>query len=40
MRSPATRGAIRDAGSEIVVVRDNDYRFISDRALGTTTTYA
>lgn len=32
-------GAIRDAGFEISVVRDNDYRFISDRALGATTTY-
>jgi len=32
-------GAIRDAGFEITVVRDNDYRFISDRALGATTTY-
>lgn len=31
--------AIRDAGFEIVVVRDNDYRFISDQALGATTTY-
>jgi arsenite methyltransferase len=31
--------AIRDAGFEITVVRDNDYRFISDRALGATTTY-
>lgn len=30
---------IRDAGFEITVVRDNDYRFISDRALGATTTY-
>ncbi len=32
-------GAIQDAGFEVVVVRDNDYRFISDRALGATTTY-
>jgi len=32
-------GAIRDAGFETAVVRDNDYRFISDRALGATTTY-
>lgn len=32
-------GAIRDAGLEIAVVRDNDYRFVSDRALGATTTY-
>lgn len=31
--------AIRDAGFEIAAVRDNDYRFISDRALGATTTY-
>ena len=31
--------AIRDAGFEIQVVRDNDYRFVSDRALGATTTY-
>ena len=31
--------AIRDAGFEITVVRDNDYRFISDRALSATTTY-
>jgi arsenite methyltransferase len=31
--------AIRDAGFEVQVVRDNDYRFISDRALGATTTY-
>ncbi len=31
--------AIRDTGFEIVVVRDNDYRFISDQALGATTTY-
>jgi arsenite methyltransferase len=30
---------IREAGLEISVVRDNDYRFISDRALGATTTY-
>jgi SAM-dependent methyltransferase len=32
-------GAIQDAGFELTVVRDNDYRFISDRALGATTTY-
>lgn len=32
-------GAIRDAGFEIKAVRDNDYRFVSDRALGATTTY-
>lgn len=32
-------GMIRDAGFEITVVRENDYRFISDRALGATTTY-
>ena len=31
--------AIRDAGFEIQLVRDNDYRFVSDRALGATTTY-
>jgi hypothetical protein len=31
--------AIRNAGFDISVVRDNDYRFISDRALGATTTY-
>jgi arsenite methyltransferase len=31
--------AIGNAGFEIAVVRDNDYRFISDRALGATTTY-
>jgi SAM-dependent methyltransferase len=31
--------AIRDAGFELAVVRDNDYRFISDRARGATTTY-
>jgi arsenite methyltransferase len=31
--------AIRDAGFDVQVVRDNDYRFISDRALGATTTY-
>lgn len=32
-------GAIRGAGFGIVIVRDNDYRFISERALGATTTY-
>lgn len=32
-------GVIRDAGFEIAEVRENDYRFISDRALGATTTY-
>jgi arsenite methyltransferase len=32
-------GTIRDAGFEVTVVLDNDYRFISDRALGATTTY-
>jgi SAM-dependent methyltransferase len=32
-------GMIRDAGFEIAVVLDNDYRFISDRAVGATTTY-
>jgi len=31
--------AIKEAGFELEVVRDNDYRFISDRALGATTTY-
>jgi SAM-dependent methyltransferase len=31
--------AIEDAGFEVQVVRDNDYRFISDRAIGATTTY-
>jgi len=31
--------AITDGGFEVQVVRDNDYRFISDRALGATTTY-
>jgi arsenite methyltransferase len=31
--------AIKDAGFEVQVVRDNDYRFISDRALGATRTY-
>lgn len=31
--------AITNAGFEITVVRDNDYRFISDQALGATTTY-
>ena len=30
---------IREAGFEINAVRDNDYRFVSDRALGATTTY-
>ena len=32
-------GAIKDAGFDVEIVRDNDYRFISDRALGATTTY-
>lgn len=32
-------GAIRDAGFEVSAVLENDYRFISDRALGATTTY-
>lgn len=32
-------GAIRGAGFEVSEVRDNDYRFVSDRALGATTTY-
>ncbi|GCD89297.1 methyltransferase domain-containing protein [Nocardioides sp. LS1] len=31
--------AIRDAGFEISVVRENDYRFISDRARGATASY-
>jgi arsenite methyltransferase len=31
--------AITNAGFEVQVVRDNDYRFISDQALGATTTY-
>ena len=31
--------AIREAGFEITAVRDNDYRFISSRALNATTTY-
>jgi arsenite methyltransferase len=31
--------AIKDAGFEVQVVRDNDYRFISDRAIGATKTY-
>jgi len=30
---------ISAAGFEITMVRENDYRFISDRALGATTTY-
>jgi SAM-dependent methyltransferase len=30
---------IEDAGFSMDVVRDNDYRFVSDRALGATTTY-
>jgi SAM-dependent methyltransferase len=30
---------IHEAGFEVEVVRDNDYRFVSDRALGATTTY-
>lgn len=30
---------IRGAGFEIEAVRDNDYEFVSDRALGATTTY-
>ena len=30
---------IRAAGFEIDAVRDNDYRFVSDRALGATTTF-
>jgi arsenite methyltransferase len=31
--------AIRDAGFEVTVVRANEFRFVSDRALGATTTY-
>jgi arsenite methyltransferase len=31
--------AIREAGFEVESVRDNDYRFVSDRAVGATTTY-
>ena len=30
---------IEDAGFVVETVRDNDYRFVSDRALGATTTY-
>ena len=30
---------IREAGFEVEAVRDNDYRFISERAVGATTTY-
>jgi arsenite methyltransferase len=30
---------IGDAGFDVETVRDNDYRFVSDRALGATTTY-
>jgi arsenite methyltransferase len=30
---------IQEAGLSVVTVRDNDYRFISDRALGATTSY-
>jgi SAM-dependent methyltransferase len=30
---------IEEAGFFVVTVRDNDYRFVSDRALGATTTY-
>jgi SAM-dependent methyltransferase len=30
---------IREAGFDVEVVRENDYRFVSDRALGATTTY-
>lgn len=30
---------IADAGFTVEVVRENDYRFVSDRALGATTTY-
>lgn len=31
--------AIREAGFDVAVIRDNDYRFVSDQALGATTTY-
>jgi SAM-dependent methyltransferase len=30
---------IEDAGFTVMTVRDNDYRFVSDRALGATTAY-
>lgn len=30
---------IEDAGFSVVTVRDNDYRFVSDRAIGATTAY-
>ena len=30
---------IEDAGFEVMTVRDNDYRFVSDRAQGATSTY-
>jgi SAM-dependent methyltransferase len=30
---------LRDSGFSVDTVRDNDYRFVSDRALGATTTY-
>ena len=30
---------IREAGLEVEAVRDNDYRFVSERAVGATTTY-
>jgi arsenite methyltransferase len=30
---------IQDAGLKVMTVRENDYRFISDRALGATTSY-
>lgn len=32
-------GLIESAGFVVETVRDNDYRFVSDRALGATTTY-
>jgi arsenite methyltransferase len=32
-------GMIGDAGFEVVTVRENDYRFVSDRALGASTTF-
>jgi SAM-dependent methyltransferase len=32
-------GMIRDAGFDVESVRENDYRFVSDRAVGATTAY-
>jgi hypothetical protein len=32
-------GPTRNAGFAIETVRDNDYRFVSEQALGATTTY-